>query len=242
MFYYGSINLTATDVFKGIDIGIGTWAWGDGVIWNYGSGYDKNDLRKSLDFAVSSGQAFFDTAEVYSFGKAESFLGEFMREGADQVRIVTKFWPMPWRFTRKDLLKALESSLRRLGRDSVELYQIHNPFSPVNQTVWLDGMVEAYEMGMIKGVGVSNFNSKLMEFSYDYLAKRNIQLASNQVEYHLLNRRIENNGILKSANDHGIKIISYSPLAKGLLTGKYTPEKPIPGLRRFQYGKKRCSA
>jgi aryl-alcohol dehydrogenase-like predicted oxidoreductase len=90
-------------------------------------------------------------------------------------------------------------------------------------------------MGLTRSVGVSNYDKNQMQRAYTVLAKYEIPLASNQVEYSLLDRRIEKNGVLQRANELGVRIISYSPLAKGILTGKYSVNNPPPGVRGRQY-------
>lgn len=218
-------------------MGIGTWAWGDSILWGYGQSFSESDIRETFILALERGVKIFDTAEVYSLGKAESFLGRFIEDTQAETVIASKFMPFPWRLTRSALLTALNQSLRRLGRAYIDLYQIHFPIPPVKIKTWLEAMAEAYEVGKIKAVGVSNFSRKQMEFSFDYLSRRSVPMISNQVEYHLLDRRIERNGTLMSATERGIKIIAYSPLAKGVLSGKYSQKNPVPGLRGFQYGR-----
>jgi len=95
----------------------------------------------------------------------------------------------------------------------------------------MDAMVEAVQSGLIQAVGVSNYNRQQMERAYNRLQKEGITLASNQVEYHLLNRRVELNGLLSLCHEMGVTLIAYSPLAMGLLTGKYTAEHPMHGFR-----------
>jgi aryl-alcohol dehydrogenase-like predicted oxidoreductase len=93
-------------------------------------------------------------------------------------------------------------------------------------------MADAVEAGLIRAAGVSNYSADQMLRTHEVLAKRGVPLASNQVEYNLLNRSAERNGVLARCRELGVTLIAYSPLAKGLLTGKYTPENPPPGLRR----------
>src|SRR4051812_19637259 len=104
-------------------LGTGTWAWGDGFYWGYGSNYGENDLHQAFDETLKDGIDFFDTAEIYGMGKSEKFIGEFLRGSSqrDSVRIATKFFPMPWRFTRGQVVGALRASLKRLGLETVDL-------------------------------------------------------------------------------------------------------------------------
>lgn len=220
-----------------IELGIGTWAWGDRLYWGFGKGYDEKGLRDAFHWLIRSGVNFFDTAEVYGQGNSEEMLGRFIHEVEQPVRIATKFMPLPWRLSRKALLRALRKSLKRLGVASVDLYQIHMPLPPVTIETWMQGMAEAVQEGLIKAVGVSNYNREQMQRAFDALSTEGVSLATNQVEYSLLDRHIEKNGLLQASRDLGVRLIAYSPLASGILTGKYTPENPVQGIRANRYSK-----
>jgi aryl-alcohol dehydrogenase-like predicted oxidoreductase len=99
----------------------------------------------------------------------------------------------------------------------------------------MEGMVECVKQGLTRTVGVSNFGQNSMLRAYSTLAQHGIPLASNQVHYSLLNRQVEKNGTLARCKELGIRLIAYSPLEKGLLTGKYSSENPPPGVRASQY-------
>ena len=99
----------------------------------------------------------------------------------------------------------------------------------------MEGMVECVKQGLARTVGVSNFGQKRMLRAYSTLAQHGIPLAANQVHYSLLSREVEKNGTLARCKELGIRLIAYSPLEKGLLTGKYTSENPPPGVRASQY-------
>lgn len=223
------------DIFENHLMGIGAWAWGDRFVWGYGKGYSLADLREVFEISIRSGITFFDTAEVYGQGESENILGQFLETAQQKVFIATKFMPFPWRLSRQALINALKGSLRRLRLQQVDLYQIHQPLPPVNIETWMEGLIEAVQQGMTRAVGVSNYDVDQMQRAYDRLIKDGINLASNQVEYHLLNRKIERNGLLQRANELGVKIIAYSPLAMGVLTGKYSPESPPSGIRGARY-------
>lgn len=222
-------------IFEGIDMGIGAWSWGDRLFWGYGGTYGEEDVRASYETSLELGIRFIDTAEIYAQGTSESMLGKFMQTSEFPLIVATKFMPYPWRLRRADLLRALKNSLTRLKMEQVELYQIHQPLPPVKPEVWMEAMVEAFQAGLIKAVGVSNYDRAWMQRAHDRLVQDGIGLASNQVEYHLLNRSVEKNGLLKHCEDLGICLISYSPLAMGVLTGKYTPENPLRGIRGGKY-------
>lgn len=225
-------------ILEGVQYGVGTWAWGDRLFWGYGHGYQVEDLRAVFQSSLAAGINFFDTAEVYGQGNSERLLGEFLQETDQPVKIATKFMPFPWRLNRRSLLRALRHSLKRLGRDSVELYQMHQPMPPVTIETWMGAMSEALQAGWIQAVGVSNYGLRQTERAYTALIQEGAQLASNQVEYHLLDRRIEKSGLLKLCQELGVAVIAYSPLAQGLLSGKYTPSNLPPGFRGGKYGRK----
>jgi aryl-alcohol dehydrogenase-like predicted oxidoreductase len=107
----------------------------------------------------------------------------------------------------------------------------------VNVETWMAGMTEAYQAGLLREVGVSNYDRSWMQRAYDALAREGIHLASNQMEYSLINRKVEKSGLLKQCNELGITLIAYSPIGMGLLTGKYTPEHPPSGMRGTRYSR-----
>jgi len=211
--------------------GLGTWQWGDQLFWGYGNGYQENDLFELFKYCISQNMRFFDTAEVYGSGRSEQLLGKFIRELGEPVYVATKFMPYPWRLSRRSLLKSLKASLTRLGLQKVNLYQMHWPLPPVTVEAWMEGMIEAVQNGLTGAVGVSNYDKRQMLTAHNALTRQGVPLASNQVEYHLLNRKIELNGLMEECNQLGVKVIAYSPLAQGLLTGKYTPDNPPRGVR-----------
>jgi aryl-alcohol dehydrogenase-like predicted oxidoreductase len=133
--------------------------------------------------------------------------------------------------SRRSLIKALQGSLKRLGVSQVDLYQMHQPIPPVNVETWMEAMTEAVQLGLTREVGVSNYDISWTQRAYDTLAREGIHLASNQMEYSLLNRKIEKSGLLKLCLDLGVRVIAYSPLGMGLLTGKYSIDNPPPGVR-----------
>ncbi|MEJ5202129.1 MAG: aldo/keto reductase [Anaerolineales bacterium] len=225
-------------VFEGVEFGIGCWAWGDRMVWGYGRGYSEDDLRAAFAHALELGITFFDTAEVYGLGLSEKLLGKFIRESGVSVKVATKFMPFPWRLSRSSLMRALRNSLKRLGLSRVDLYQIHFPLPPLTVETWMTAMLDAHQAGLTAAIGVSNFNRQQTQRAYEMLARHGVTLASNQVEYHLLNREIEKNGLLKLCQELGVTVIAYSPLAMGLLTGKYTAENPPHGTRGGRYSRK----
>lgn len=212
-------------------MGVGAWAWGDRFYWNYGRGYAGDDVRAAFEASLAAGITLFDTAEVYGLGRSEELLGQCLRETEAPALIASKFYPFPWRQRRVDVLSALRASLKRLGRPQLDLYQIHWPAGATDR--WVEALADAVEAGLVRAVGVSNFDEIQMHRAYDLLARRDIPLASNQVHYSLLYRVPERDGVLQACRELGVTLIAYSPLEMGLLTGKYTPERlPDNWLRR----------
>ena len=224
-------------IFDGVELGIGTWAWGDKLYWGFGKGYDEDNLKDVFQLCIQNDVRFFDTAEVYGQGKSESIIGNLIQTSNETVKVATKFMPLPWRIRRKSLLKALQASLKRLNLKKVTLYQIHMPLPPIRIETWMDAMAEAKHNDLIEAIGVSNYSIQQMERAYVALSKQEISLASNQVEYSLVNREIEKNGLLDSCKKMGVKCIAYSPIGMGILSGKYTSDNPIQGLRASRFSK-----
>ncbi len=216
------------------ELGLGTWSWGDRTMWNYGHGYAETDIEEAFNTTIAAGINLMDTAEVYGGGRSERFLGQFLKTSPTPILVATKFMPYPWRLNRGALMHSLDLSLERLGLSHVDLYQIHWPFPPMPVEFWVEALAKAVKSGKALAAGVSNYSKMQMQRAYTILSKYNLPLASNQVEYHLLNRTIEKNGLLDRCNELGVRLIAYSPLAKGLLTGKYSLESPPPGLRGRQ--------
>jgi aryl-alcohol dehydrogenase-like predicted oxidoreductase len=210
--------------------------------WGYGKGdYTDTDIQEAFATCIEAGVTMFDTAEVYGMGKSESILGQLVRNTDKNVLVATKFMPFPWRLSRKVLQRCLKNSLKRLGLDHVDLYQIHWPYPPITVETWMEAMLDVYQDGLIKAVGVSNYNLEQTRRAVEALTKQGVNLASNQVEYHLLNRTIEQNGLLEQCKRMGVRVIAYSPLAMGVLSGKYTPNNPPQGIRGGVYNRKRLA-
>lgn len=204
-------------------LGIGTWAWGDSLFWQYGGAYGADDIRAAFEAAIAAGVTFFDTAEVYGLGKSEELLGEFAQSHGTPITVATKYMPLPWRFGAQSVADALTASLKRLKVPSVTLYQVHWPFDFfMSQKTLMNALADEVNQGRIQTIGVSNYSAKQMREAHSLLAARGIPLAVNQVQYSLLHRNIETNGVLEAARNLEVTILAYSPLAQGLLTGKYT--------------------
>ncbi|OVA14996.1 Aldo/keto reductase [Macleaya cordata] len=237
------VTLGGSDL-KVTKLGIGAWSWGDTSYWNNFEWDDRKlkAAKTAFDASVDSGITFFDTAEVYgsrfSFGaiNSETLLGRFIKERKEKdpavgVAVATKFAALPWRLGRESVIAALKDSLSRLNLSSVELYQLHWPGIWGNEGWYIDGLADAVEQGLVKAVGVSNYSEKRLRDAYKQLKSRGIPLASNQVNYSLIYRIPEENGVKATCDELGITLIAYSPIAQGALSGKYTPENPPTGPR-----------
>ena len=224
-----------TRFLHALEMGLGTGQWGDRVVWQYGHGYGDAEVHQAFLASLNEGIRFVDTAEIYGNGRSERLLGQFLK-GTDQpVLIATKFLPFPWRFGKNSLVRSLNGSLARLGVESVDLYQIHWPSPLMGIDTMMDGLAACVKSGLTRTVGVSNFGQTQMLAAYSALARHNTPLASNQVHYSLLNRTVEKNGTLARCKELGIRLIAYSPIEKGLLSGKYGVSSPPPGARSRSY-------
>ncbi len=217
-------------------LGVGAWAWGTTRLWGYGKEYDRQDVEEAFRASLSEGVALFDTAEIYGNGASERIIGEILRGGGfDRTPVIaTKFAPLPYRLSPRSLLDALDKSLARLGVDTVDLYQVHFPNPLLRIEGLMDALAEGVRRGKIRHVGVSNYGVEAMRRAHDRLARHGVELASNQVEYSLLQRAPETNGVLDACRELGVTLVAYSPIAQGLLTGKYGPgDRPSGLVRRF---------
>jgi aryl-alcohol dehydrogenase-like predicted oxidoreductase len=218
-------------------MGVGAMTWGDAkglarlhpAKTAYGGAEGFEEEKRALEVSLAAGANLFDTAAMYSGGASELRVGELAR-GKD-VLIATKF-PGSFSFKAENLPKELEASLARLGRDSIDLYQHHFPNPRVSIPALMEKLADAVEAGKVKAVGVSNYSAEQMREAHAALAKRGIPLASNQVEYSLLHRKPEIDGVLDACRELGITLIAYSPLAGGRLTGKYSPQNRASGFFR----------
>jgi aryl-alcohol dehydrogenase-like predicted oxidoreductase len=219
-------------------LGVGAMTWGDpsGIArfhpakLAYGGPVDIEEERAALEASLAAGVTLFDTAAMYSFGAAERRLGDLAR--GREVQIATKF-PPGMRSRADDMPAALEASLARLGRSSVDLYMHHFPSGRVSIPRLMDHIADAIAAGKVRAAGVSNYSAEQLRTAHAALADRGVPLASIEIGYSLLDRRVETNGILEACQELGVTLIAYQPLASGALTGKYADGARPTGLRRF---------
>ena len=217
-------------------VGVMTWGQPSGMSrWTpaqmaYGPSHGREAEQDAFDTSLAAGIDLFDTAAVYSNGASEQRLGE-LAHGRD-VTIATKF-PGSFFGSHRDFPQTMAKSLERLGRNTIDLYQIHFTSRRLVIPELMKSMADAVEAGKVRAVGVSNYSAAEMRLAHAELAKRGIPLASNQVQYSLLYRKPEVDGVLDACLELGVTLIAYSPLASGALTGKYSSQKKAGGLRRF---------
>ncbi|MBD2568992.1 aldo/keto reductase [Anabaena lutea] len=223
-------------------MGCGTWAWGNQLLWGYNESMD-DQLQQVFNLCVSNGVTLFDTGDSYGTGRlngrSELLLGRFAREydgiNKDNICIATKLAAYPWRWTRKSIISACNASAKRLGKN-VDLVQMH--WSTANYAPWqevglLDGLADLYEQSLVKGVGLSNYGTKRLQWVHKRFQERGVPIKTLQVQYSLLSTYpVTELGLKEVCDDLGIKLIAYSPLALGLLTGKFSEKGTFPkGIR-----------
>ncbi|MBD2496498.1 aldo/keto reductase [Nostoc sp. FACHB-280] len=219
-------------------MGCGTWAWGNQVLWGYNENMDEQ-LQAVFNLCVSNGVTLFDTGDSYGTGRlngrSELLLGRFSQEyqglNQEKICIATKLAAYPWRWTSQSMIKACQSSAQRLGRN-VDLVQMH--WSTANYAPWqekglLEGLADLYEQGLVKGVGLSNYGPKRLKMVQQRFAERGVPISTLQVQYSLLSTYpVTQLGLKDVCDELGIKLIAYSPLALGILTGKYSETGTFP--------------
>jgi len=205
-------------------MGAGTNSWG------VRGGADPGKLP-AFNALMNAGISLFDTAEIYTRGASERTIGHCIRAGGGTPIVLTKFFPLPWRWRKEDLRGALHASLERLGLSRVDLYLLHFPWPPVALETWADALADAVQAGLARAVGISNCNGEQTRRAHAVLAKRGVSLACNEVELSLLRRAALQSGVLSLCRELGVSLVAYRPLAMGMLTGKYSAKNPPKGAR-----------
>jgi aryl-alcohol dehydrogenase-like predicted oxidoreductase len=205
-------------------IGLGTWQFGSRE-WGYGEGYAAGAARDIVRRARDLGVTLFDTAEVYGFGRSERILGEALGDERTQVVVASKLFPVaPF---PPVVRRRLEGSARRLGLDRVPLYQVHQPNPVVPDTVTMPGLRTLLDEGRIGAVGVSNYSLARWQAADAALGR---PVVSNQVQFSLA-RPGALEDLVPFAQREGRVVIAYSPLAQGLLGGRYDVSNRPGGVR-----------
>ncbi|MEQ9619695.1 MAG: aldo/keto reductase [Deltaproteobacteria bacterium] len=202
-----------------------------GLLWpTLGAQGINGIVKASLDGGVN----WFDTAELYGWGESERALARSLGElnvPRDEVIIATKWWPLLR--TAGSIKRTVGERLSSLSVDLIDLHQIHNPFSLSSIGSQMKEMAGLVETGKVRYVGVSNYSAERMRKAHLELSRLGLALVSNQMKYSLFNRKIETNGVLDAAKDLGVTVIAYSPLARGLLTGKFHERPELLRERKF---------
>ena len=197
-------------------VGLGMWQAG-GKAW--GSDVRDADCRKAMERAVELGVNLVDTAEAYGDGHSERVMSRAIRNvGRDHVFVATKVGG--WHLRADDVLKACAASLTRLGVREIDLYQVHwpDPWSQVPLRETIKALEALHRAGRIRNIGVSNFAVRDLEEARSHLSRADI--VSNQVRYNMLQREVEAE-VVPYCKREGIAILAWSPIGKGVLTGKY---------------------
>lgn len=193
-----------------------------------------DDIREIVRVSVEGGVNWFDTAELYGSGESEASLARALKAlgiKRESVVIADKWWPLLR--TAGSITKTIGERLSRLGTDYIDLHQVHNPYSLSPIKSQMREMAKLADEGRIRYVGVSNFSAEDMRRAHMELSRMGLALVSNQVNYSLVRREIETNGVLDAAEDLGMTIIAYSPLGRGILTGKFHENPELLGTRNF---------
>jgi aryl-alcohol dehydrogenase-like predicted oxidoreductase len=218
-----------SDNLKIPPVALGTWAWGDSG--EAGDGYFGSPLTRAglediADKAHAAGFTLWDTAMVYGMGRSETVLGEVLKRYArSDYQLSTKFTPQAAGTGDDPVADMLEQSLVRLGTDYIDLYWIHNPADVAR---WTPCLIPLLKSGKVKHVGVSNHNLGEIEFANRILGEAGFRVEAIQNHYSLLYRGSENAGILDYCRHQGIPFFAYMVLEQGALSGKYSPENPLP--------------
>jgi aryl-alcohol dehydrogenase-like predicted oxidoreductase len=231
-------QLGRTDILvTPIGLGVMELAGGGGLLGHAFPVIPQEEKNAIIKAALEGGMNWFDTAEMYGAGVSERSLATGLKAAGkadEEVVIATKWQPILR--TAANIPHSIEDRLRFLDGYSIGNYMVHQPYSFSSPEAEMNAMADLVEAGKIRSVGVSNFNPARMRRAHAALAKRGLPLAVNQMRYSLLNREIETNGVLETARELGITITAYTPLARGLLSGKYHKDpgllEKVPGWRR----------
>lgn len=205
-------------------IGLGTWQFGSRE-WGYGDRYASGAARDIVQRALALGVTLFDTAELYGFGKSERILGEALGAQRSEVAVASKIFPVaPFPAVIKQRAHA---SARRLQLDRIPLYQIHQSNPVVPDSVIMPGMRELLDNGIIGAAGVSNYSLSRWQRADAALGR---PVVSNQVHFSLAHPQALDRLVPFAESENRI-IIAYSPLAQGLLGGKYGVDNRPGGVR-----------
>lgn len=221
-------------------IGLGCWQFseGAGLAGSFWPVLPQDRVSEIVACSLAGGITWFDTAQAYGNGRSEQALARALTQAGKkpgEVFIATKW--MPLFRTAASIRATIGERLARLSPFPIDLYQVHNPWGLSSVEAEMNAFADLISAGQIRFAGVSNFNERQMRRAHAALKARGLPLASNQVKYNLLDRRIERNGVLSAAKELGVTIIAYSPLEQGILSGKFHRDPSllakVRGSRRF---------
>lgn len=216
-------NLGSSDIkVSSIGLGGNQFSGRKGVYRVLGKDLTQEQINDIISTALNQGINWFDTAEIYGGGRSEAAIAAGLKSAGkrdDEVVIGTKWFPL---FRNAgSIRRTIQRRLHSLGGYSIDIYMIHYPWGFSSIESQMEAMADLAEMEKIRSIGVSNFNSRQMMRAQKALKGRGLSLVVNQVQYSLLNRKIETNGILQAARDLDITIVAWYPLGSGILSGKY---------------------
>lgn len=221
-----------------IGLGVMQFSGNKGIFRMMFDDIQQEEMNAIVKAALDGGINWFDTAELYGGGRSEQGLANALKAAGikdKDVIVATKWFPILR--TARNIPHTIQDRLRYLGGYSIDLYMVHQPWGFSSPQAEMNAMADLADKRLIRSVGVSNFNVDRMRRAHSALAERGLPLAVNQVQYSLIDRKIETNGVLQAARDLGITIVAWSPLGSGLLSGKYHKNSQI--LNRTPYGRRR---
>ena len=212
------------------EISLGFWH-------NFGESADYNKCKSIVEYAFDNGITHFDLANNYGppYGSAEEMFGKIyldsLKSHRDEVIITTKaghdMWPGPYGEwgSRKNLIASLDQSLRRMNLDYVDIFYSHrpDPNTPLEET--MQTLIDVVRQGKALYVGISKYPAEMAKRAYDYLREQHVPCLVYQGRYNMIDRAIEED-IIPQAAEEGAGFVAFSPLAQGLLTGKYSHGVP----------------
>ena len=222
-------------------VGLGSWQFcGSGFGRLYWNSPPQDEINNIVKIALDGGINWFDTAEAYGSGKSEKALSiALVNAGKSNGDVVIATKWLPILRTAKNIPRTISKRQHFLSPFEIDLYQVHFPSSFSSIETQMNAMAKLVKEGKIGSVGVSNFSVEQMQQAHTALEKHGLPLASNQVRFNLLDRMIEKQGVLDTAKELGITIIAYSPLAQGLLTGKFHKDPDL--VKKLPFSRKKAA-
>ncbi|MBE3073330.1 MAG: aldo/keto reductase [Actinobacteria bacterium] len=220
-------------------IGLGCWQFSQGknMTGRMWSVLDQGTMDAVVDAALSGGVTWFDTAQAYGNGASERALSAALQHrGVEPGEVVVATKWLPIAKPAKDVPHTIGTRIACLQPYPIDLFQVHSPGSVSSIPAQMREMAKLVHAGKVRAVGVSNFSAKQMAQAAAALRDEGLTLASNQVRINLLDRRVESNGVLAAAQGLGVTLIAYSPLAQGVLTGRYHDDPAL--VRALPWGRR----